>query len=572
MRNPNWLFLAGIGVFVLATALCSVASFAVARQVAVDLGESGLYPASIGDVLRIVQGATPTSDAPAFSATLPAANATLPPIAATATDAAPTPIGALPTQTPATAATISGRAIPTLAVPGSSDGRTQSAIPTRAANANANAAQTPNAAAALPSVDIQPTNEALLAQYAWQNPRRFNLLLLGIDQRRGEQGPFRTDTIIVVSIDPVRRTAGMLSIPRDLYVPIPGYVTDRINNANVLGEANAFPGGGPALVARTLRDNLGINVDKYVLVNFDFFTTVVDLVAPQGVEVCPPGEIRDDAYPDGSFGIMSIYFPAGCQRLAAEELLQYARTRHGNSDFDRSQRQQEVIQAAREEVLSAGGIANFIGQAPLLWDELSDSYRTNMTLEELISLGLLLQDLPRENITTGVISTQETRFATTASGDEVLIPNYNAINFLMDRVFNAPPGAMVATASAVSSESQTLSLAEMRTRAEAEGAIIGVYNNTDVAGLAGQTRDWLASRQVTVRNVGNMPVSIPRPNSAVTTIIDYTGSPWTARYLAALLDLPPERVQTTSPSTTGEVVDDVLVIVGTDVQPLLRGQ
>jgi LCP family protein required for cell wall assembly len=263
-------------------------------------------------------------------------------------------------------------------------------------------------------------------------------------------------------------------------VPIPGSVTDRINNANAIGELQAYPGGGAALTARTLRENLGINVDQYVLINFDFFTSAVDIVAPNGVEVCPTDVIHDEAYPDGSFGFMTVHFDAGCQLLHAERLLQYARTRHGNSDFDRAARQQEVIQAVREEILSAGGIANFITQAPRLWDELSDSYKTNLDLDELIRLGVLLQGIPRENITTGVIGVNETRFATTPTGDQVLMPNYNAIGALMQRVFNAAPGSGggIVGGETETEPAETLSLSELRTRSEAEGATIGIYNDT----------------------------------------------------------------------------------------------
>ncbi len=532
MRNSNWLFLIGVVAMAAATLVCSVGSFAVGHQIALDMGERGIRVASLGDFVNVVQ----SLNAPPLI--VPDA-----PTAAVDRNAAPTaerPVAAqVPTNTP----------IPTLG----------GVIPTLSGRGSTGALPTLSVANPMPT--IEPTPDLRLREYAWQDPRRFNILLLGIDQRRGEQGPFRTDTIIVVSVDPLRGTVGMLSIPRDLYVPIPGFRQDRINNANVLGEASAYPGGGPALVARTLQENLGINVSRYILINFDFFTTVVDLVAPNGVEVCPSQEIHDEYYPDGSYGFMTVHFDPGCQRLNAERLLQYARTRHGNSDFDRAARQQEVIRAVRDEVLSVGGIANFIGQAPRLYQELSDSYQTNMTLDELIRLGALLQNIPRANIASGVIGTMETRFATTPTGDQVLIPNYNAISSLMQRVFNAPPGTTEVNTISVEAEGEVLSIAELRQRAEAENARIGVYNNTEIAGLASQTRDLLVIRQVTVTNLGNMPT----PTGGATVIRNLNNKPYTARYLAALLNLPDDRIEAGAPNGT----DDVMVVVGADIQPML---
>jgi LCP family protein required for cell wall assembly len=535
MRNTNWLFLIGVVAMAAATLVCSVGSFAVGRQIALDLGERGIRVASLSDFVNVVQNL----DAPPISAAdTPTAGVGSTPMPTAEDNAA----AQMPTNTPIPTL---GGVIPTLSGRGSTG-----ALPTLSTTYSA--------------PQLTPTPDLRLAEYAWQDPRRFNVLLLGIDQRRGEQGPFRTDTIIVVSIDPLRGTAGMLSIPRDLFVPIPGFRQDRINNANVLGEASAYPGGGPALVARTLQENLGINISRYILINFDFFTTVVDLVAPNGVEVCPAQEIHDEYYPDGSYGFMTVHFDPGCQRLNAERLLQYARTRHGNSDFDRARRQQEVIRAVRDEVLSVGGIANFIGQAPRLYRELSDSYQTNMTLDELIRLGVLLQNIPRENIASGVIGTMETRFATTPSGDQVLIPNYSAISSLMQRVFNAAPGTTDVSTYTVEAQGEVLSIAELRRRAEAENARIGVYNNTEIAGLASQTRDLLAIRQVSVANVGNMPT----PTGGATVIRDLNNKPYTARYLAALLNLPEDRIEIGAPNGS----DDVMVVVGADIQPMLAAR
>ncbi|MEO8397727.1 MAG: LCP family protein, partial [Chloroflexota bacterium] len=359
--------------------------------------------------------------------------------------------------------------------------------------------------------------------------------------------------LIVFSVDPVRKTVGMLSIPRDLWVDIPGFQPSRINTANRLGESSGYPGGGPALVAATVTQNIGIKIDKYVLINFDVFTSLINVVAPNGVPVCPTQEIDDANYPDAGYGFIHVHFDPGCQTLDATHLLQYARTRHTqNSDFDRAQRQQEVIKAVRDTVLNAGGIANLIVQAPQLYDSLADSYKTNLTLPEILSLGNLAMQIPKENIHTGQIGPAQTSPATAMLGgisSDVLILNHAAIRDLLGQVFDPP---------------DNLSLAELRQRAEAENASIVVFNNTTISGLAGQTRDWLASRQVTVGDLGN----IPDANDAPMTIRNYKNKPWTARYLAQLLGLSEDRIQIGVDNLTQA---DVMVVVGPDVQPLLNG-
>lgn len=405
-----------------------------------------------------------------------------------------------------------------------------------------------------PTIPVPTATTDPLGDYVWSDPRRINILLLGIDQRRGETGPFHTDTIMVASIDPVRKTAGLLSIPRDLYVDIPGFRSDRINQANFFGDLNHYPGGGPALAMVTITQNLGIPVDKYILINFDLFETVVNLVAPNGTEVCPKEVIDDPAYPDAGYGFIHVHFDAGCQRLDAVHLLQYARTRHtANSDFDRALRQQETLQALRSEVLNAGGIVNFVGVAPQLWTSLSDSYKTNLSLNEIISLGRLALEIPRENIHMGQIGPQETRPATGPDNEQVLVPVHTAMRDLLEQVFgNAQP--------------TVTDLGDLRTRAEEENASIVVFNNTQIAGLASQTREWLASRQVQVADVGNMnPV-----NDQPTYIRTYTSKTYTARYLAQLLGIPETQIQAASPD--GLTTADVMVVVGSDIQPLLRGE
>ncbi len=282
-------------------------------------------------------------------------------------------------------------------------------------------------------------SEAQAAAYApWDDPRRVSVLLLGIDQRAGEQGTFPTDTIILLSLDPVGHTAAILSIPRDLWVEYPGLgQSGRINGANIAGDNVNYPGGGgPAFAVRTVEKELGVKIQYYLLINFEVFNTFIDAIGP--VEVCPPEPIDDDLYPDGSYGYITIHFDAGCQELDSEQLLQYARTRHQDSDIGRAARQQEVILSVRNKVLSAGGVAALLPEAPALWESMQDNIRTNLSFEEMVRLGLRAEKIPSEEIRQAQISFDEVYLSTSDDGEAILVPIASDIRLLIEDLFRAP--------------------------------------------------------------------------------------------------------------------------------------
>ncbi|MGQ9850134.1 MAG: LCP family glycopolymer transferase [Aggregatilineaceae bacterium] len=290
----------------------------------------------------------------------------------------------------------------------------------------------------------QSAGETQAVAYApWDDPRRVSVLLLGIDQRAGEQGTFPTDTIMLFSIDPVGNTAAILSIPRDLWVEYPGLGRfGRINGANIVGDEISYPGGGgPAYAVRTVEKELGLKIQYYVLINFEVFTALIDAIGP--VEVCPPEPIDDDRYPDGSYGYITIHFDAGCQELDAERLLQYARTRHQDSDIGRAARQQEVILAVRKKVLSAGGVTSLLPQAAALWESVQDNVRTNLTFEDMVRLALRAEQIPSPNIRQGQISFGEVYESTTEDGEQVLIPIASDIRLLIEELFRPPDSLSV---------------------------------------------------------------------------------------------------------------------------------
>ncbi|MGH2450373.1 MAG: LCP family protein [Candidatus Limnocylindria bacterium] len=197
---------------------------------------------------------------------------------------------------------------------------------------------------------------------AWGGSERLNVLVLGIDTREGGDPTRNTDTVIVLSIDPLNETAAMLSIPRDTLVEIPGVGRDKVNAAYAYGgEAR-----GADLARRTVERFLGIPMHSYVLVDFRAFTEIVDSVGGVLLDVRRP--LRDEAYPTADFGVERVRFLAGPQVLSGARALQYARTRQESNDFDRARRQQAVLGALRQRLAEGGllrlpGIVDRVGPA-----------------------------------------------------------------------------------------------------------------------------------------------------------------------------------------------------------------
>lgn len=381
----------------------------------------------------------------------------------------------------------------------------------------------------------------------WSGTERVSVLLLGIDERQDQEGPWRTDTMIVLTLDPITGTAGMLSIPRDLWVEIPGYGHERINKAHFLGDADHYPGGGPALAMRTVQHSLGIPVQYYVTVNFGAFVTLVDQIGC--IEVDVPETIDDPTYPAAAgFGYDPFYIEAGHHTLCGEEALRYARTRATfGGDFDRAARQQQVIYAIRDRVLGSGQLPNLINQAPELWSTLQGGISTNLSLQQIVQLALLAQDISEDDICSGIIDGEYVEMATLQDGGQVLVPDHERIRGLIMDIFSG--------VGECEPNQQTLAV-----EAAAEAATVSILNGTLTEGLATETGDYLALQGINVVAVGNAD----RFDYEHTIIYDYTGKVNTARYLATLLGV----LETAVVRTENPVgLYDIQVILGNDYAP-----
>jgi len=398
-----------------------------------------------------------------------------------------------------------------------------------------------------------PTVEASLLVPGISDPRALTILLMGIDQRSAtaESGPFRSDTMILLNINPAGGTVGLLSLPRDLWVDIPNYEPGRINTANFLGDRDAYPGGGGAALAMaTVAHNFGLRVEHYLLVNFDVFLTLVDVLAPEGVRITVDEFIDDPDYPDDHYGTIAVQFQPGEQRMDAETLLQYARTRATEGgDFDRARRQQQVLDGLRAEVLSAGGVLQFISQAPRLWQELQGNYKTNLELTEILSLAGLAGRLEREDIHYAVVDNFYTTLGLSPQGEQVLYPDMAGIQELIMRSFYPE---------------EELSLAQWQARAAAEAVPISIYNGTTIQGLAGDVRDWLLARGVAVSAIDNDNTN----RRLHTEIRVYGAARATGTVLAQLLGLPADRLLR---GADGRLERGIVLALGADAPALIAG-
>jgi polyisoprenyl-teichoic acid--peptidoglycan teichoic acid transferase len=264
----------------------------------------------------------------------------------------------------------------------------------------------------------QPTPTLIPTTEPWEGTERINILLMGIDRRPGEAFISRTDSMMLISIDPETNSASILSIPRDLYVLIPGHGRDRINTAFVYGSAGNNPIGGAALAMQTVEYNLGVRVNHYVLV--DFSAVINGINALGGIDVYVPRDLNDPTYPDMDYGFDPLFIAAGWQHMDGALALKYARTRHVDNDFGRAQRQQQVILAAREKALGLG-LATMISRAPVLYQQLEQGIRTDLSLDQIIRLTTTTSDIPSENIQSEVLDYEYVESYLTDAGAQVLV-------------------------------------------------------------------------------------------------------------------------------------------------------
>jgi len=372
-----------------------------------------------------------------------------------------------------------------------------------------------------PNAPIQP--EGWPTPEPWDGNQKITILVMGLDYRDWSDGNglTRTDSMILLHIDPEKGSGGMLSVPRDLWVQIPDYGFSKLNTVYQLGEINRYPGGGPGLAMETIENLLGININFYAMIDFNTFIAMIDEIG--GVKLNIEEEIRIDPLGDAPPKTLQ----PGVQTLPGQLALAYARARNTpGGDFDRAARQQQVILGIRDRVLSFDMIPTLIARSPELYRDLADGVRTNMTLDQAVKLGLLAGQISQDNIRRGVIGEQHVTVDWSVDGQYILIPIPDKIRLLRDEIFT--PDAAANPISTIRSLAQLL---------EEEGARVTVLNGTTTPGLAASTTEMLTRAGINVIETGNADRLYPG-----STIIDYSGKPNTLQFLIDELNINPARI------------------------------
>jgi LCP family protein required for cell wall assembly len=388
---------------------------------------------------------------------------------------------------------------------------------------------------------------------AWDGASRVTLLFIGLDERDWEVGAGapRSDTLMLFTIDPVSKTAGMLSIPRDLWVNIPGLWYSKINTAYAYGEARKLPGGGPGLAIKTVEQFIGVPIQYYAQVDFKAFEEAIDAMG--GLYLCPQERITID--PIGPKP--PVKMGPECRQYWGYEVLGYVRNRKtAGGDVDRANRQQKVIMALVDQVFSPQNFPTMASKAPDIYLEARSGLRTNLGFDNALKLGMLLSQIPVENIRHGVIdysmATLDSVIVSNGQKASILKPYPDQIRLLRDEIFSAA-GPLSPMASG-----------DPEALMQEDAARVRVVNGTATEGLSKQVGSYLLAKGMQIVETGG---SAERRYDR-TTIVMYGPKLYTLQYLVSVFEIDHPRQIVFSLDPVSPV--DVEIRVGTDAISLLQ--
>jgi len=324
---------------------------------------------------------------------------------------------------------------------------------------------------------------------------RINMVLFGIGGENHDGGQL-TDTIIVASIQPSTSSVGMLSIPRDLVVPIPKVGWQKINSAHAYGAAMdpKTKGAGAKSAKQVIEDITGLKIDYYLKLDFAGFTKIIDALG--GIRVFVQEDFTDYQYPDNEYGYDPVHFDAGWQNLDGDAALKYVRSRHasGNegSDFARARRQQDVLRALQARTLALSTLLN-PNKLISLADIIGSHLETDMEIWESLKLFEIAKKTDQEQINQFVLSTDEYGLLTAETNEEgiyILRPRAGADNFTqikaLARNLLQPDPYEIITA-----------------QKSKDKITVSVYNGTTKPGLAAQAAKKLQAREFQILEISN---------------------------------------------------------------------
>lgn len=355
----------------------------------------------------------------------------------------------------------------------------------------------------------------------WDGTSRVNLLVMGLDLRdtEGEDAAPRSDTMILLSMDPLNDTAAAIAIPRDMWVAIPGFGHNKINTAFRFGELYNIPGGGPELASQTVEAFLGVPVHFYAQIDFQAFVDFIDHI--EGIRVT-----FDEPYTIDRRGKWNtVTLEPGTYALDGEYALAYARDRKSDGDdFTRSDRQLEVIMLIRERILEFDMLPKLVLRAPEIYEDLSTGIRTNMSLNQLIQLAWKAREIPRENIQMVVIGPEHITIAKSPDGLDILRPIPDRIRLLRDETLKS--GGVLGP---IGDE-------DLPTRVGEESPSIMLLNASYQPDLGERTADWLRQHGFQVVGIGNT-------DPTTVSTIDLQGpAPYGLRFLVEAFGFTPGHI------------------------------
>jgi len=384
---------------------------------------------------------------------------------------------------------------------------------------------------------------------------RVNIALLGIGGGDHAGGNL-SDTIMIASLDVKTKDVAIVSVPRDLYVKIPGYGYDKINAAHAYGEKYNYKGGGGALAKETFEQNLGVPIHYYARIDFDGFKKAIDVVG--GIDITNKTTLYDSEYPcdNNQYKSCGYTLKPGQYHMNGLQALKYARCRKGTcgDDYGRAARQQEVLVALRKKALSLGTLSNPAKIASLI-DVIGDNFKTDLSFNEIKKLVGLGKDIDPTKIISKVLTNNPNDGTTplvqngTIGGASVVIPtagvgNFTAIKAFMRSLF-------------------------VDNYIKTENAKLEVLNGTSKAGLAATTATLLKGYAYNVVNVGSADAT----SYTTSVIYDYTNGkkPSTIKYLENRFGVKAQKATapaaTTNADGTTSVVPDIRLIIGSDYTP-----
>jgi LCP family protein required for cell wall assembly len=342
-----------------------------------------------------------------------------------------------------------------------------------------------------------------LDQLKGEGDGRINVLLLGIGGP-GHQGADLTDTILLMSIDPINHNAALLSIPRDLWVKIPGNGYQKINAAYPDGKAASRAksekdkiDAGLKVLDDTLEPVIGIPIHYHAIVDFAAFKQGVDAVG--GVSVNAPETLYDPTIAWENRGNPYIA-KKGTQTMRGQQALLYARSRETSSDFARGQRQRLLILALKEKALSLGTLSNPVKISSVL-DSFGNNVFTDFSSNDIMRLQQIFGKIPANSVGSLDLTTPPHNVVTTGdmNGLSIVQPRAGLTDYsaIQSYVRNALKDSFIAK----------------------ENSQIAIYNSTTIPGLANASAAKLRSYGYNVTVVDNTPTA---SNQAVTTIVDFS--------------------------------------------------